>query len=107
MCAPFIQPTNISKTKKLTQSNINIIESATDESCFTIESLRKIASKWNTSHPDMMIIFDNTTSGKTLWNEINKMMSSKCKTEICWMKQDFIKDSPLSRELLKNFKSLI
>jgi len=107
MCAPFIQPTNISKTKKLTQSNINIIESATDESCFTIESLRKIASKWNTSHPDMMIIFDNTTSGKTLWNEINKMMSSKCKTEICWMKQDFIKDSPLSRELLKNFKPLM
>ena len=107
MCAPFIQPTNISKTKKLTQSNINIIESATDESCFTIESLRKIASKWNTSHPNMMIIFDNTTSGKTLWNEINKMMSSKCKTEICWMKQDFIKDSPLSRELLKNFKPLM
>jgi hypothetical protein len=107
MCAPFIEPTNISKTKKLTQSNINIIESATDESCFTIESLRKIASKWNTSHPDMMIIFDNTTSGKTLWNEINKMMSNKCKTEICWMKQDFIKDSPLSRELLKNFKPLM
>ena len=106
-CAPFINPSSLSKSKKLLQSNINIIESATDESCFSIEALRKIASKWNQSNPTMLITFDDSTSGTQLWNDINKMMSSKCTTEICWMKQDFIKDSPLSRELLKNFKPLM
>ena len=106
-CAPFIQPSSISKGKKLLQSNINIVESATDESCFTIEALRKIATKWNYSNPTMKITFDDSTSGANLWNEINKMMSSKCTTEICWMKQDFIKDSPLARELLKNFKPMM
>ena len=106
-CAPFIQPSSISKGKKLLQSNINIVESATDESCFTIEALRKIATKWNYSNPTMIITFDDSTSGANLWNEINKMMSSKCTTEICWMKQDFIKDSPLARELLKNFKPMM
>ena len=113
ICAPFIHPTSLSKGSKLTKSNVNIIESATDESCFTIESLRKIASKWNSSNSSnpintsTHITFDDTTSGKYLWDEINKMMSSKCKTEICWKKQDFIKDSPLARELLKNFKPMM
>ena len=113
MCAPFIHPTSLSKGNKLTKSNVNIIESATDESCFSIESLRKIATKWNSSNSSnssntsMNITFDDTTTGKYLWDEINKMMSSKCKTEICWMKQDFIKDSPLARELLKNFKPMM
>jgi hypothetical protein len=106
-CAPFINPINISKSTKLTKSNVNIIESATDESCFSIESLQKIANKWNDNNPNMKIIFDENTSGKDLWNNINNMMSSKCKTEICWMKQDFIKDSPLARELLKNFKPMM
>ena len=106
-CAPFIQPSSISKGKKLLQSNINIVESATDESCFAIDSLRKIATKWNSSNPSMQITFDDSTSGSHLWNEINKMMSSKCTTEICWMKQNFIKDSPLAKELLKNFKPMM
>ena len=106
-CAPFINPTNISKGTKLTKSNVNIIESATDESCFTIEALRKIANKWNDNNPNIKIIFDDNTNGKVLWNNINNMMSNKCKTEICWMKQDFIKDSPLARELLKNFKPMM
>ena len=106
-CAPFIQPTNFSKGKKLLQTNMNIIESATDESCFSIESLRKIADKWNSSNPNMLITYDDNTSGKYIWNEINKMMSSKCTSEICWMKQEFIKDSPLARELLKNFKPIM
>jgi len=107
MCAPFIQPTSLSKSSKLTKSNINIIKSATDESCFSLDSLRKIASKWNSSNPSSIIKFDDSTSGKHLWHEINRMMSSKCKNEICWMKQDFIKDSPLARELLKNFKPMM
>ena len=107
MCAPFIQPidiSNLSKNKKMTKSNVNIINSATSESCFTIKALRKIATKWNETNPKMKIEFDTITKGKTLWNAINNVMKYKCNNEVCWMKQEFIKDSYLARELLKNFK---
>ena len=113
LCAPFIEPTSLSKGYYLSKSNINIIKSATDESCFSIEALRKIANKWNagntetTNNPNMKIQFDNNTSGSTLWSSINNVMKYKCNNEICWMKQDFIKDSPLAKELLKNFKPLM
>ena len=107
MCAPFIEPisvSNLSKSKTLTKSNVKIIKSVNDVSCFTIEALRKIANKWNESHPMMKIEFDNITSGTKLWSSINNVMKYKCNNEICWIKQDFIKNSILSRELLKNFK---
>ena len=107
MCAPFIQPINISKlskSKKLTKTNENIINSVTSESCFTIESLRKIALKWNETNPMMKIEFDNITTGKKLWSSINNVMKYKCNNEVCWLKQDFIKNSYLAKELLKNFK---
>ena len=96
MCAPFIEPINLSKSNKLSKSNINIISSATDESCFSIDALRKIAEKWNSTHPNMKIQFNLNTSGKTLWHSINNAMSSKCNNEVCWLKQDFIKNTPLS-----------
>ena len=38
---------------------------------------------------------------------INNVMSSKCKSELCWLKQDFIKSGPLAKELLKNFKPMM
>ena len=107
MCAPFIEPidiSNLSKSKKLTIKNENIIKSISSESCFTIEALRKIASKWNETNPNMKIEFNNNTKGKTLWNSINNVMKYKCNNEVCWLKQEFIKDSYLSKELLKNFK---
>ena len=107
MCAPFIQPidiSNLSKSKKMSKSNVNIVKSVSNESCFTIEALRKIANKWNEENKNMKIVFSNTTTGKTLWSSINNVMKSKCNNEVCWMKQDFIKNSTLARELLKNFK---
>jgi hypothetical protein len=104
MCAPFIMPLDLSKSKKLTKSNMNIITSATDESCFTIDALRKIASKWNATHPNMLIEYNEFTSGKKLWRSISNAMSAKCTNEVCWLKQDFIKETPLANELLKNFK---
>jgi len=110
LCAPFIEPTSLSKGNTLSKSNVNIIKSATDESCFSIEALRKIAIKWNaetSANPNMKIQFDNNTSGSSIWTSINNVMKQKCNSEICWMKQDFIKDSPLAKELLKNFKPLM
>ncbi len=107
MCAPFIEPINLSKSSKLTKANIQIIKSATDETCFSIEALRNIASKWNVSHPDKAIPFTDATSGKSLWNSINNAMSAECTNEVCWLKQNFIRETPLSRELLKNFKPMM
>jgi hypothetical protein len=107
LCAPFIKPLNLSSNTGLTKANMNIIKAATDESCFTIEALRNIAEKWNTTHPEMKIDFDTTTSGKSLWQSINSVMSAKCTNEICWVKQPFIKDTPLAKELLKNFKPIM
>jgi hypothetical protein len=107
MCAPFIEPidvSNLSKSKKLTKTNVNIIKSVSQESCFTIESLRKIATKWNETNPMMKIEFDTITTGKKLWSSINNVMKYKCNNEVCWLKQDFIKSSDLAKELLKNFK---
>jgi hypothetical protein len=104
MCAPFIQPLDLSPESTLTQTNINIIKSATDESCFSLDALRKIANKWNTSHPDKAFAFDDTTTGKSLWHSINNAMSAKCDNEVCWLKQGFLKETPLASELLKNFK---
>jgi len=106
-CAPFIEPIdifNLSKQKKITKTNVKIIKSATSESCFTIDALRKIATKWNETHPQMKIDFTTITTGKTLWNAINNVMKYKCNDELCWLKQEFIKDSYLQKELLKNFK---
>ena len=107
ICAPFIQPidiSNLSKSKKMSKSNVNLITSVSNESCFTSEALRKIANKWNEENKDRKIEFTNSTTGKILWSSINNMMKSKCNNEVCWMKQDFIKNSTLARELLKNFK---
>ena len=107
ICAPFIQPLDLSPESTLTQTNINIIKSATDESCFSIDALRKIADKWNTTHPNKAIEYTDATTGKYLWNSINNAMSAKCDNEVCWLKQDFIRDTPLSQELAKNFKPMI
>jgi len=107
MCAPFITPLTLSKTKYLTQSNVNVIKSATSESCFTIEALRKIADKWNTTHPDMSIEYNDMTTGKYLWSAINNVMKAQCNNEVCWIKQDFIKNSSLYNQLLKNFKPIM
>jgi len=106
-CAPFIEPidiSNLSKQKKITKTNVKIIKSVTSESCFTIDALRKIATKWNETQPQMKIDFTDITTGKTLWNAINNVMKYKCNDELCWLKQEFIKDSYLQKELLKSFK---
>ena len=156
LCAPSIEPMLLSDSHELTNTNINIIKSASDASCFTIDALRKIADKWNESNPSMKIQYNDITTGKSLWNSINNAINTslyntsntsntsnttssnigngnisnnngnngnngnnsigsestsnetkKCTDEVCWIKQDFIKYSPLYKTLLKNFKPLM
>ena len=35
------------------------------------------------------------------------MMSNQCTSEICWIRQEFLKGTSLSRDLLKNFKPIM
>jgi hypothetical protein len=107
LCAPFISPKNLSTSTSLDNQNMNIIKSATSHSCFTLDSLQKIADKWNSSHPDKRITYTNKTTGSELWNSINRMMSSVCNNEVCWVRQEFLKGTPLSAKLLKNFKPIM
>ena len=56
----------IYQKEKNKKTNVNIIKSATSESCFTIDALRKIATKWNETHPQMKIDFTTITTGKNI-----------------------------------------
>jgi hypothetical protein len=105
-CAPFIQPIDLDPNT-LTKKNLNLIKSATNHTCFTIDSLRKIADKWSTTYPKNPIKYTSRTTGKQLWDKINKKMNQQCKSEICWLKQTFIKDTPLANELFDNFKPIM
>lgn len=105
-CAPFVQPLDLD-TKILTKKNLNIIKSATDHTCFELDSLKKIADKWSNTYPKNPIRYTSRTTGKQLWDKINQKMNQQCKNEICWLKQTFIKDTPLARELLENFKPIM
>ena len=117
LCAPFIEPLDISNTSNTSNtsniSNISNISNTltnniqTDSSCFTIESLRQIIDKWNETHTNMIIKYDSMTNRKDLWSAINNALRPQCNNEICWIKQDFIKYSQLYKTLLKNFKPLM
>ena len=106
-CAPFIVPNKLSKSRRLTKHNINIIKSATDETCFSIESLRKITDKWNESNPAMRIEYTDKTPGRTLWNAIHNAMNAECNNEVCWLNQPFLKNTPLVKELKTHFKPIM
>jgi len=56
--------------------------------CFSKESLIKIAKAYNESHEDKIKIKDNKVK---LWYSIREKMSNKCKEEVCWIDQNFVK----------------
>ena len=59
------------------------------KSCYSLESLIKIANIWNENNKDKIII---KKSRKYLWEQIQKKLNLVCKKdEYCWKKQDFIK----------------
>ncbi len=61
------------------------------KTCYSKESLIKIAKEWNRINKDKQIIINNKDK-KTLWKQIQSRLSSVCEDdEYCWKKQDFIK----------------
>ena len=80
---------NTINSYKLTKKNSCAPGKGNDRTCFDKKSLHKIASLWNKNNPSDKI--NITKNNSELWKQINRKMSGKCKSETCWLKQDFIK----------------
>ena len=67
--------------------------------CYTNDSLYKLRDQWNKKHPDKLI---KTNDPKEIHNKLTFYLSSVCKTESCWLKQnkDFGK---ISDDILDSF----
>ena len=62
------------------------------KSCYSKESLIKIAKEWNKKHKDRNPIIINNKSAEKIWEQIQQKLSSTCDNdEYCWKKQAFIK----------------
>ena len=62
------------------------------KTCYSKESLLKIASIWNKNNSEKDSIKIEKSSKKQLWMSIQKKLKMICdKDEYCWKKQDFIK----------------
>ena len=70
-------------------------------SCFTKNSLIKIAKSYNETFKGTKKIPVSNRTKKQLWNGIREKLSSKCSTEWCWIDQDFVKKTK-STEILKH-----
>ena len=55
--------------------------------CFSLDSLKKIAKKWNKNNKDKIRM---SKSIPTLWKNIRKKMNNN--NEWCWIQQNFIKE---------------
>ncbi len=62
------------------------------KTCFTLNSLRKIAKSYNEENPDSQIRGVQTKTKAQLWENIQNRLQNRCNSETCWIKQDFVKD---------------
>lgn len=58
-------------------------------SCYTSEALEKMRMLWNARHPDSLI---ETTDPREIWEQLKQQMAGLCNNEMCWMKQNFIRE---------------
>jgi hypothetical protein len=64
--------------------------------CYTSEALEKMRNLWNARHPDARI---ETGQPRNVWQQLKQNMSEMCNNELCWMKQNFIRNN-LDSEVL-------
>lgn len=69
-----------------------------DGSCFSLESLKKIAKAYNMKSSDKIDISDNKNE---LVKSLENKMSNVCDSHTCWLRQNFVKDLN-SNEISKN-----
>ena len=78
----------------------NNIEKGKIQTCFSLDSLEKIANKYNAMNPSAKISMVHDR--KKLWHEINKKIP-ECHDDKCWISSRFL-DSNDKTELLEDFK---
>jgi len=61
-----------------------------DGTCFSLESLIKIAESYNRNNPERKIDIQNNK--RALLKQLIDRLQNVCKDQICWIRQDFIKD---------------
>lgn len=66
--------------------------------CYNTKNLILIRNAWNSRHPDVKI---TSSDPKEIWHKLKTYMSATCQNELCWLKQQFIKNS-LNSDLLHN-----
>ncbi|VVU94800.1 hypothetical protein CPAV1605_525 [seawater metagenome] len=71
-----------------------------DGSCFTYESLKKIANAYNLKASNNKINTD-TVNKKDLVHDLENKLKTNCDNQVCWLRQDFIKKIE-SDEISKN-----
>jgi hypothetical protein len=69
-------------------------------SCFSNEHLYKLKTLWNVRHPDTLI---KTNDPKEIWEIFRKNMASVCNKESCWLKQNFVGNPKIKKELEEAF----
>ena len=77
-----------------------------DKICYSKDSLIKIAKAYNkeiNTNKGNKIIISNKTKPE-LWKEIQKRMENKCKTDWCWIDQDFVKSIKNNEILHETFR---
>jgi hypothetical protein len=73
-----------------------------DQTCYSYESLEKIAREWNRNYPYNKI--NTSTQHKNeLWTNIKDKVDN-CDTEWCWLDQPFIKRLQNDKDLRNSFK---
>ena len=87
--------------RKYTKKHCAPSSSSYKFSCFNKKSLLKIAKAWNKNYPNNKIKINGKTV-KEIWGQIDTKLKKKCNDELCWTKQDFLKNSNIK----KSFKPL-
>ena len=69
-------------------------------SCFGDDDLNKLKNLWNARHSDTKIL---TNDSKEIWTNLKQNMSNVCNKESCWLKQQFMDNSKIKKELTNAF----
>ena len=68
--------------------------------CYKNKDLHKMRNLWNARHPDHVI---KSNSPLEIHNQLAGFMKDTCNKESCWLKQNFIQDSGLKKEITNSF----
>jgi hypothetical protein len=95
----LIHPSESSEIKTKLEPDMKCAPSKdySDGSCFTLDSLKKIATNYNNKNSNKI---DLNLSKAQLVNELEKKLENKCSDQTCWLRLDIVKE--LENEDIEN-----